>query len=208
MISSNFDTSPATVIRRMENQIGMTVILIGVGHAVNSTVLSQLASAPQNLYAIAVDNFSDLLYLQFRLPTLVGEIPRAQILTSQLRTSSMVIGQYYTVLLDINKEAAAQDVIISFALSCYSCPVFASLKEPNPTIENSVRAIVAHYNYLNTNYAVYYFMVPKNTRRFFCSFLANVAGVSYGRFDVFPVLAMMSNVGGGATSLDLASVIG
>ena len=186
----------------------MTVIVIGVGHAVNSTALGQLASTPQNLYDIPVDDFIDLQYLRFRLPILVGEIPRPQILNAQLQSGSMVIGQYYTLLIDINREAAAQDVIISFVFSCYSCPVYTSLKEPNPTIENRPRATVAHYDYPNTSYVVYYFMVPKNTRRFFCSFQATVSGVSNGRFYLFTVPNNMTNVGAGLTSSSLRDIIG
>jgi len=193
VISHELEPGALTIVRRMEDDLLMTVIVAGVGYEANSSSLSLLASSPSDLYAIAVDDFYHLPYLSFQLPTIIGNIPRPQLLNSPLSLPSMVIGQYYTVLVDINKSTIAQDVMVSFTFSCFNCRVFGSLIRPNPTIGNTLPTPISHWNYPSTNYSVYYFLVPKKSRRLYVSVESTVTGIATGQFHIFSPPTMMSN---------------
>ena len=208
VISNALETTALGVIRRMENDLLMTVIIAGVGYSANASLLSLLASSPQNLYAIAVDDFYHLPYLSFQLPILIGDIPRPQVLNSQLNLPNLVIGQYYSVLLDINKNTVSQDAMVSFTFNCFNCRVFASLTKPSPTIADTQPTQISHWNFPSTNYSVYYFLVPRGSRRLFVSIEATVTGTFNGQFHIFYPPTIMQNTAGQNSAQSLSSLIG
>lgn len=119
VISHELEPGVLAIVRRMEDDLLMTVIIAGVEYEANSSSLSLLASSSSNLYAIAVEDFYHLPYLSFQLPTIIDDISRPQVLNSPLNLPTLVIGQDYTVLVDINKSTIAQDVLVSFTFSFF-----------------------------------------------------------------------------------------
>lgn len=207
-IAKTLDPMALALIRRMEDDLLMTVIIAGVGHGVNSSLLNQLASYPASLNAIPVDDFSHLLYLSLRLPLLISDIPRPHILGNQLSVPGMIVGQYYTLFLDIGKDTIYQDMMISFTSNCYNCRVFASLTQPSPNVRNTFATPVSHWNYLTVTNPVYYFMIPKNSRRFFFSIEATTNIALSAQFHLFTPPQMMERATESVSGQSLVASMG
>ncbi|CAF1923616.1 unnamed protein product [Rotaria magnacalcarata] len=195
VISNLPDYTARATIRQLEKDSSMTVIVVGIGSTATATIMNQLATYPAKYYAIPVSTYYELIMASPHIGSTISDVPRNLNISNALHIPTTTNGVYHTVQLNTQSHATTNDMIIMFSSNCPSCSVFGSLSEPNPTSTNTVantnrRSFFAYSGYPNS---IYYFRVPKDTGRFFLSFLANgMSGVNIW-VDVFSLPNMLAS---------------
>jgi len=180
-------------IRQLEQNRGMTVIVVGIGSLAHTVTLNNLASHPSQTYAIPFASFPDLIGTSPYISFLISNVPRLLSVGSTLSVSSTVSGVYYTVQVNTNGYINSNDTVITYTTNCLSCSIYASLSEPNPTSVNAIQNVNPQYFYAaGYTYSVFYFRIPKDANRFFLSFLGTGMSSVTGIFNVFNMPQMMS----------------
>ncbi|CAF2989308.1 unnamed protein product, partial [Rotaria sp. Silwood2] len=165
------DPAPSAelAIRQLENNSGMTMMVVGIGSKATETIVEQLASYPPQYYAIHVASELELISTAQPIASFASNVPRLLGINQPLHTPSTSSAAYYTVQLNLLPYTKMNNKIIMFASNCPSCKVFGSLTEPNPVSDNTnqnanMRPFFAYSGYPNSKY---YFRVPQNASRLF-----------------------------------------
>jgi hypothetical protein len=196
-------------IRQLENQRGMTVIVVGIGLLAHTAALDKLATYPSRTYAVRFDSFTELIVSAPYLSFLISNVPRLLSVGSTLSVPSTSTGVYYMVQLNTYGYISTNDTVVTYTTTCYHCTVYASLSEPNPTSVNAVANTNRQYFYApGYTYGVYYFRIPQNANRFFLSFIGTGMPSVTGIFNVFNMPQMMSFPINTASTPDLETLIG
>ncbi|CAF3306600.1 unnamed protein product [Rotaria socialis] len=195
VISNLPDYAARATIRQMEKDSGMTVIVVGIGSTATATIVNQLATYPAESYAIPVSTHYELIMASSHIGSTVSDVPRILNINNAVHIPTTTSGVYHTVQLNTHSYTTTNDMIIMFSSNCPTCSVFGSLSEHNPTRTNTVantnrRSFFAYSGYPNS---MHYFRVPKDTGRFFLSFLGNGMSGVYIWVDVFSLPNMLSS---------------
>lgn len=191
VFTSSPDHLAESRIRQLERTSGMTVIVIGIGLLAHTATLKNLASHPNHTYAVPFDSFSDLITSAPYISSLISNVPLLLSVDISLSVLSTASGVYYTVQLNTYGYINSNDTVVTYTTNCHTCPVYASLSEPNPTSVNTVRNYNRQYT-SGSPYSVFYFRIPKNVDRFFLSFAGAGMSSVTGIFNVFNMPQMMS----------------
>jgi hypothetical protein len=195
-------------IRQLENDRGMTVIVVGIGSLANIDILYNLASHPKNIYAVPFSTLTELIVSTPYISFLISNVPRLLAVGSTLSVSTTSSGVYYTVQLNTYGYISTNDTVITYTTNCYTCSVYASLSEPNPTSVNTVQSTNGQYFYApGYTYRVHYFRIPANANRFFLSFVGTGMSSVTGIFNIFNMPPIMSFSTKNTLPIDLSASI-
>jgi hypothetical protein len=180
-------------IRQLENSLGMTVIVVGIGSIANTAILHKLASHPSRTYAVAFDSFTELIVSADYIGILISNVPRLLAVGNSLSLSSTQSGVYYTLQLNTFGYISTNDTVIAFTTNCKECLIYSALSEPNPTSVNAIQNADPQFFFApGYSYNVYYFRIPQNANRFYLSFVGTGMASVTGIFNVFNMPPMMS----------------
>ena len=194
IITNNLNSDSEGIIRSLETNRDMTVIIVGIGSNVNTSIMNRLASHPSTYYAMQVGDFFQLSLLSSHISSVVSDVPRPLAINAPLNIPALSNGVYHTVQINTAPYTTNNDVIILFASGCPTCAIYSSLSEPIPTSVNSLRntntrPFFAYTGYPNT---LSYFRVPQGTGRIFISLLGNGAASVYITSDIFSLPPLMN----------------
>ena len=194
IISSSLSSSDEAIIRQSERDRGMTVIIVGVGSNINTSLLNQFASHPSGYYAMHIGDFYQLTLLSSHISSLISDVPRPLTINTPLSFGPLTTGFYYTVQINTAAYTVSSDVMVMVASSCPGCAVYSSLSVPIPTSLNSLRNTGSRNFFAYTGYpnTLSYFRVPQGTIRFYVSLFGNGATTAYITCDIFPLPQMMN----------------
>ena len=193
IFTTNPEYSSESRIRQLENNRGMTVIVVGIGHSVNMDTLFKLASHPSRINAISFDSFTEFIVSAPFVTSVISNVPRLLSVSDTVSVSSTSSGIYYIMQLNTYGYITSNDTVITYTTNCNECNVFASLSEPNPTSVNSIQNVNRQYfSAPGYTYSVFYFRIPKTANRFFLSFLGTGMASVTGKFNIFSMPTMMS----------------
>jgi hypothetical protein len=192
VLASSPDPLSESRIRLLESQLGMTVIVVGIGTTVNTAALNRLASHPSRFYYVPFDIIDKLIGSAKVISSLISEVPRALTVGNFMTAPLLSASKYYTVQVDTSSYTSSSDTLVAFTTNCATCAVYPSLSEPNPTSNNAVRSANNHYFYGPNAYVIHYFRLPQNTTRIFLSILGNGMTSATGRISVIGLPPMLS----------------
>lgn len=208
IIAANFNLSIVNLLRRLENDLSMNMIIVSVGSQTSSF------SHFQQWNPFTFATFEQLMIAFDHLSSVISDVSRLLEISSVLNVTGMIPEEYYTFQMNINRMTISSDVLIIFTLNCDGCHVSASLIEKRLTTENTKETVVSHSNKDNHEdgdnvpYNVYYLQLPKSTDRFYLSFQSKMITNSSGIVHLASMPIVMENPVATITSLDLVSTNG
>lgn len=194
VISSALSASSNNAVRQLEINLGLTVVVVGIGSSISTTTLNQLASYPTVHYANFFSDYNDLTLNSHYIGEIISSVPRLVGIRQITGVGTVVNGYYYILQVSTTPYTATSDALVLFASNCPSCAVYGSLSEPSPTSANTIansnrRSFHAYSGYPNS---LFYFRVPRGTNRLFLSFSGSgIAGVNIW-VDSFPTPALLT----------------
>jgi len=197
VISSTPDLSAEATIRQLERDLGMTVIVAGIGSTATTSVLNRLASHPTGYYAVPIASFYELILSAQHIGSIISDVPRLlDINSNPLHISTTSSSIYYTVQLNTYSYTTTNDTIILVATNCPGCSIYGSLNEPNPTSINTIAntqrsSFFAYSGYPNS---LFYFRLPQGARRLYLSVLGNGMSGMYILANTFTIPNMMQTL--------------
>jgi hypothetical protein len=205
VFSGVLDSSAEARIRQLENELTMTVIIIGVGRNVNLAVLNRLASYPSHLYGILFDSFTELIVSATYISSLITSISRSLPASTSLAIST-TSGPYYTLQFNSYAFTQTKDAIVAVTANANG-PIYVSLSEPNPVASNT-GATYYHNIYTTFSSRMWYFHIPRYTKRVFFSLQGVAPTTVYIEYFIFPLPNIMPNLVAYNASLDLSQSLG
>ena len=210
LIVSNVESGEEAVIRQLERDRGLTVIIIGVGSKIDTSLLNRLASRPSAYYAMQVGDFYQLSALSSHISSVISEVSRQVVIGTPIHIPTLSSGLYHTLQINTAPYTVTSETMIMFAIGCPSCVVYSSASHPVPTSVNSQQSTVYRSFFAYTGYpsTLYYFRIPKGTSRIYVSLLGNGMNSVYITCDVFSVPQLMNINTRGVPIEDLSPIIG
>lgn len=188
IIGTYFNTSMQQQIRRLENELSVTVIIVGIGAKVTQTILEQLASRPYSSFALQFQTFNELSSLPYALPTIISDVPRPVAQNSVSNITGAQIGSPNILMIPLTATTAANETMVAVQVECENCTVYGSVKDLIPLSTNANSEPIAHSSPSIPKAAFYYFRVSKAASRLFVNIEANKNNIPISaRYYYFPV---------------------
>lgn len=177
VFAASLSNSSQAVVRRLEKELSMTFITVGIESKINYETLRYIASQPKSLFAISTSNIAELMNSASYLELVISEVPRSVSFNASFEALNVVSGEYYSLQVNVEPYTISNDCMIVFTTGCSDCRIFTSLTELRPTLSNSIQQLATHAAFGVANTFVYYYQVPMGAKRFFLSFRPNFSAI-------------------------------
>ena len=187
ILSARLDASANSRIRQLESNRDVTVIVVPLGNINNNSGIGiELATHPEEVYAMPVGDYYQLIMTSSHIASVITDTPRLLEPSKNIYVSTAANGVHHTVQVNTASFTVKGEAIVVMATSCANCPVYASLSQLIPTASNSLQNSDRHEFFASSGYpnSLYYFHVPQGTSRIFVSFQGTGASAVYFTCDV------------------------